>query len=129
MGSARKHDWLLATAIHYTITDRESRQHLGHATLCVAARYASVALVGAERLERRFTTPALWEQAKVEVLTAGLGSAPLLTTSAIAQIVSEPPYRHRRVLQFLTVEPFESVDPFAVAPLLDRRLRAIAGLA
>lgn len=48
------------TAHHFLITRLDTGLLVGHALLCLAARYAGVRWKGTDQLHRRFAGPAMW---------------------------------------------------------------------
>lgn len=58
------------TAHHFLITRLDTGALVGHALICVEARYVSVRWKDAERLDRRFAGPPTWRSVEADL---GLG--------------------------------------------------------
>lgn len=74
------------TAVLFTLLRPGDAAVVGLALVAPEARYCSLRARGAERLDRRFATPADWKEIEHDV--ASLPSGPLPAVSAIARVVA-----------------------------------------
>ena len=108
------------TAWTFALSSLETGGPVGLALLCVEARYASVALVGAEHLDRRHASPKAWKNIGQE-LALGVPRGPVPRTSAVAGLLTNG--SAGTVLQYLNALPINPVEPADVAGTLDALLR------
>jgi hypothetical protein len=106
------------TAVLFAIMHLETGRQAGTALVCPDARYASVQWVGADRLDRRLASPALWQGVIVETMP-GFDAGPLERGSAIARLLVD---RSDLVVQYVWARPLEDVAPASVAAMLDALL-------
>jgi integrase len=104
----------------FGLSSLETGRLVGLALLCFEARYASVALAGAEQLERRHASPRAWKDIGQE-LAFGTPPGPLPRSSAICQLCTGG--AASIVLQYLNARPLDPVAPGEVARTLDALLR------
>jgi hypothetical protein len=111
---------MIVTAWTFALSSLETGRLVGLAVLCFEARYASVALVGAEHLERRHASPRAWKDIGQE-LAFGIPPGPLPRSSAIGRLLTGG--AASIVLQYLNTRPVDAVAPADVVGTLDTLLK------
>jgi hypothetical protein len=107
------------TAALFTLRVFAAGPIVGAALVCPEARYCSVRLHGAERLDRRFALPADWKALEAELQS--LPSGPLPARSAIVRVLGPD---RELVVTHLVTEDVEAGSPSDVAAVLDAKLKA-----
>lgn len=113
----------LMTAVTYVITALETGRRLGHALVCVEARYASVRWSGDTRLDRRFGAPATWRSVAAEQ-APGFDAGPLSADSGVVQLLIDDGRRRSVAVQYVSAVPITAA-PEDVVGQLDRQLRQL----
>jgi hypothetical protein len=112
------------TGVSFILRALDSGAVVGAAVLCTEARYCSVLLRGADRLDRRFLPPAAWQALERE-LRDTLEAGPLPAVSAIAEALV--PGRTKDItVQYVAGIQIDA-PPSAVREELDKQLQALAG--
>jgi hypothetical protein len=108
----------------FTLADLATGRGLGHALICPDARYASIAWLGADRLDRRFVAPADWRTFLAR-LADHFPPTPFESTD-IVPILLPAERRAAVTVQYVADMPLDAA-PERVAERLDTWLRDLAG--
>ena len=108
----------------FTLTDARTCELVGHAAICVEARYGSIRFAGDDAMVRRHALPYLWKALEGE-LRAGFPSGALPATSAVVTFLVLPMYRDSVVVQALGELPVSVDRDDAAARGLDQLLRGL----
>lgn len=116
-------EYVTVHAHTFTITRLATGRLVAHATICVEARYVSIATVGADRLDRVHPSPADW-RALEAVGRETLTTVPLDRRHVVARVLTDS--RSEFVVQPLVIAPITVTAPGQVATALDAHLRGLA---
>ena len=109
------------TAISFVLSDLETGRGLAHALICPDARYASIAWIGAERLDRRHVTGADWRLLELAIREK-LPPTPLKSTHIVSRILLPEDRRSGIMVQYVAQVPMEIPSSRQTAEHLDMTL-------
>jgi hypothetical protein len=109
----------------FVLSDLRDGRSLGHAVICAEVRYASIAWLGTDRLDRRFVEPSGWQMFLL-ALSHPLGPGLLPATHIVPAMMLPPARRHSVGIQFVAQLPINATRA-RVAEDLDEFLRELAG--
>lgn len=111
-------------ALTLVIKDLETGRVRGHALVCPNAGYASVLLLGQDRIDRRFASVAQFNAIKQEI-GDGLEPGPLDRFTVLVKLIAGD---SGAIVQYVNRMPLEAENrPGAAATALDAHLRAQLG--
>jgi hypothetical protein len=102
------------------LTDLATGRLLGQTLVCTETRYAVVLWIGADQLDRRYGSRAMWKSVRQEI-DSGLAPGPIARVSPLAQLVIGD--RADVVLQYLMMLPIEVPNSGDAVGVLDTYLR------
>ena len=108
----------------FVLSDLEDGRSLGHAVVCAEVRYASIAWLGDDRLDRRFVEPSGW-QLFLLALDHPLGPGPLPPTHVVPAIMLPAARRHAVGIHYIAQLPITATHA-RVTDDLDAFLRELA---
>lgn len=111
-------------AVTFVLSDSQTGRVLGHALICSKARYASIAWLGSNDIDRRFANVADWQLFEFELLQQ-FPPTPFKSADMVARILLPEDRRRTVSIQYVERLPVAAPHVNDAPTVLDGTLRAL----